>query len=114
MATQNPLYQPGQWVQLNPSAVSGYLAGMSKYLPLPTVAEQTIGQVRQAFTGMNGPYYMIVWNPGAKHPKTGLYQGGQLCAITQQQAQQIACQISQGQYTVQTGRNQQNEQGVSI
>jgi hypothetical protein len=113
MATQNPLFPNGTWVQLNPSAVSGYLSGLSKYLPLPSIAEQTIGQVRGSFSGMNGPYYQVVWNPGSKRPKIGMYQSGQLCQITQQQAQQIACQMAQDQYTVQVG-NPQNPQGESI
>jgi hypothetical protein len=113
MATQNPLLSPGTWVQLNPNAVAGYIGGASKFLPLASIPEQTVGRVRQAFNGMNGPYYLIVWQPGNRTPKVGLYQGAQLCAITQQKVNEIQQQITQGQYTVQTG-TQQNEKGVSI
>lgn len=96
MATQNPLFPPGTWVQL--SAVPS-----TWNRPLPTAQEQTMGMVRSAFTTSSGPMYQVVWMPGSMHPQTGLYTADQLTCITQQQAAQTAQQLNTKQYTIQSG-----------
>lgn len=106
MATQNPLFQPGQWVKLAP-------VPSTWNRPLPTEQEQTIGQVRQAFTTSAGTIYQVVWNPASMKPQTGLYLSDMLCALTPQQANQIANQMAAGTYTVQTG-NPTQPTGVQI
>lgn len=106
MATQNPLLQPGQWVQLAPVPTTWNR-------PLPTKQEQTIGQVRQAFTTSDGTMYQVVWNPGSAKPQTALYHASQVCAIDQQQTQNVANSMASGTYTVQTG-NPTKPTGVSI
>lgn len=92
MATQSPLLPPGQWVQYNVTV-------QDPRAPKPTSDEQGIGQIRQSFTKSDGPYYQVVWNPGSKNPKSALYHGDQLCALTQQQAQQVSNDMAQGSYT---------------
>lgn len=91
MATQNPLLPVGQWVQYNVSV-------QSPRAELPSVAEQTIGSIRQAFTAQGKTFYQVVWNPGDANPETGLYTDDQLCALTQQQATAIRQQIACGTY----------------
>lgn len=92
MATQNPLYMPGQYVQYN-------VTTQAPNAPMPSPAEQTIGMVRSAFTAPDGPYYQVIWNPGGLHPKTGLYSAAQLTALTQQEANSIIQQLAAGTYT---------------
>jgi hypothetical protein len=96
MATQNPLPQPGQWVQLAP------VPSTWKH-PLPTAQEQTIGRVRQAFTQQGETFYQIVWLPGTQHPETGLYRADQLTCITDQQATNVANQLASGSLPIQSG-----------
>lgn len=91
MATQAALLPPGTWVKYNVETQSSRAA-------LPTAAEQTIGIIRQAFTGMDGPYYQVVWNPGSMTPQTGLYHVKNLTALTPQQANDITCQLAAGTY----------------
>jgi len=82
MATQNPHLPPGQWVQYNAATQDPRAAG-------PSPDEQTVGVIKQSFTRGDGPYYQVVWNPGSMTPKSALYHGDQLMAITQQQAIQM-------------------------
>lgn len=91
MATQNPLLPIGQWVQYNVST-------QAPNAPLPSPDEQTIGQVRQAFTQGDGAYYQVVWNPGSSRPTTALYHQNQLTALDQKSAQDIIGQIAAGTY----------------
>jgi hypothetical protein len=92
VATQSPLLSPGTWVQYN-------AATQNPRAPKPSSQEQTIGLIRQAFTKSDGPYYQVVWNPGAMYPQTGLYHTDQLTQVDQQQAQQIQSELAQGTYT---------------
>lgn len=95
MATQNPLMAPGTYVQ--------YTAATDSPLSqAPSVDENTIGIVRQAFTQGDGPYYQVVWNPGDTTPKSGLYHQSQLTQLNQQQATQILNQLAAGTFTPQT------------
>ena len=87
MATQNPLMPPGQWVQYNADT-------QNPRAPGPSPEERTVGQVRQSFTRSDGPYYQVVWNPGDMKPKSALYHGDQLKAITQQQAVDMVNQMN--------------------
>jgi hypothetical protein len=82
MATQNPLLPPGQWVQYNAATQDPRAAA-------PSGDEKTVGIIKQAFTRSDGPYYQVLWNPGGMTPKSALYHGDQLCAISQQQATEI-------------------------
>jgi len=101
MATQNPLLPPGQWVQYD-------VTTQSPNAPLPSASEQTIGMVRQAFTQGDGPYYQVVWNPGGRNPKTGLYHQNQICPIDQQTANNIMEQMASGSYRPAQGIPGQN------
>lgn len=96
MATQNPLPQPGQWVQLN-------AVPQTWDHPLPTAQEQTIGQIRQAFTQQGETFYQVVWLPGTAHPQTGLYRADQITCINDQQRTSIANQLASGGLTIQSG-----------
>ena len=91
MATQNPALPPGQWVQYNATMQDPRASH-------PSPDELGIGQVRQAFTQGDGQYYQVVWNPGSKSPKVALYHQDQLCALTQQQAQQVIDNMAAGTY----------------
>lgn len=91
MATQSPLLPPGQWVQYN-------LTVQDPRAPKPSPDEQGIGQIRQSFTKSDGPYYQVVWNPGSDKPKSALYHGDQLCALDDQQAQQLRSNMAAGTY----------------
>ena len=82
----------GQWVQYNVGA-------QDPKAPLPDIAEQTIGIVRQAFTSEGQQYYQVVWNPGELRPKSALYLENQLCAVDQQTAQKITGQLASGTFT---------------
>jgi hypothetical protein len=105
MATQNPLFPTGQWVQL----ASVQDAGMNRKT-VPTWQEQTVGIVRGSFSGPDGPYYQVVWSPGNNHPQTGLYKAVQLCAIDPKTAAGIASQMASGNYTINTGKRSQPQQ----
>lgn len=91
MATQNPLLPIGSYVQLNPSVDSPRAMA-------PSGEEQTIGIVRQAFTVGGQPYYQVVWNPGDKRPKVGMYHANELTCLSQSQAQDILNQLAAGTY----------------
>lgn len=92
MATQNQQMAPGSFVQYNAAQDSPLSQG-------PSVAEQTIGIVRQSFTQGDGTYYQVVWNPGELTPRSGLYHENQLCQLTQQQANQMLNQLAAGTFT---------------
>lgn len=91
MATQ-PTLGPGAYVQLNPSNDSPRAA-------LPSAPEKTIGVVKQAITAQGEQYFLVVWNPGDKFPRTGTYHADQLTAVSQQDAQTILQQMASGTYT---------------
>lgn len=96
MATQNPLIPSGQWVQYN-------VAVQSPRAALPTTAEKTIGVIRQSFTAFDGPYYVVVWNPGSAKPETGMYHQNELTVLTPDQANKIQSELAQGTFTPTSG-----------
>jgi hypothetical protein len=89
--TRQNLLTPGSFVQYNVDV-------QSTQAPLPSPEEQTIGIVRQAFTGQGGQFYQVVWNPGSQRPKTAMYNADQLCPLTQQAANDIIDQLAAGTY----------------
>jgi hypothetical protein len=92
MATQSPLFPPGQYVQYNPQVVGGIVNTN------PTVQEKTLGIVRHAYTAQGKEWYQVVWNPGSNNPRTGLYHTDQLIPLTQDQAVQIMNQLAAGTF----------------
>lgn len=86
---QQPTLTPGAWVQLNPSTDSPRAA-------LPSIAEQGIGIIRQAFTAAGQKVYLVVWNPGDARPQTGLYKEAELTPLSQQDANNRMNQMASG------------------
>jgi len=105
MASQ-PTVQPGAWVQYNVTTQSPKAA-------LPSPAERTIGLVRQAFNADGGPYYQVVWNPGDRRPKTGLYTTDQLTALSQQDANNILSELAAGTYQMPDTAQEQQQAGTN-
>lgn len=102
-----PSLATGTWVQYNVSTQSPLAA-------LPTTAEQTIGIIRQAFTAQGKQFFQVVWNPGNMFPETGLYTADELCALTQQEAQQITAQMNAGSYQLPQGGAGSNYQQPDV
>lgn len=90
MATQNPLMPPGQYVQYDATT-------QDPRAQKPAPEEQGLGIIRQSFTRSDGPYYQVIWNAGDLKPKSGLYHGTQLKALSQQQAQELLQNQQAGQ-----------------
>jgi hypothetical protein len=89
-STSSTSPQIGQWVSYNPSFDSPRAAA-------PSGEEQGIGLVRQSMNAQDGTYYQVVWNPGDNNPKSAWYHANQLTPLSQQDAQNIAQQMANGQ-----------------
>ena len=107
MSNGAPQLALGSYVQYNVTTQSPLAQG-------PSPAEQTSGIVRQFFTAQGKQYAQVVWNPGSQFPDTGLYTADQLCAITQQQAADITCQMNAGTYTPDLGTPSSNYQQPTV
>lgn len=102
-----PPLSTGSYVQYNATV-------QSPLAPGPDAAEQTLGIVRQLFTAQGQQYAQVVWNPGSQFPETALYTSDQLCALTQQQAADITCQMNAGTYQPPSGTPGSNYQQPDV
>lgn len=91
MAATNQPLQVGQYVQYS-------AASDSPRSNKPSGEEETIGIVRQVIRQGDQSYYQVVWNPGDRRPKVGMYHQDQLVPVTQQQANDILNQLAAGTY----------------
>jgi hypothetical protein len=97
----------GSWVQYNPTYDSPRAAAASG-------PEQGIGQIKQSMNAEDGQYYQVVWNPGDMNPRSAWYHTNQLTQLTQQQAQQIAQDMANGQAPPNQGTQGSNYQQPTI